>query len=283
MRFPRRITPDSGVLVTGASPPGLIVAGAWPLARRAGFGTLRAGGVEMTRRMLEGARLGMGDRVIDLAPGAGATGRLAQAADLHAWTGVCSSAAEARRLQRSLKGHDHRAIVAPADATGLPAGDASVVTCEGLLTGLSDPRKRAVVAEAHRLLRAGGRLTFHEIYLREPDDDLRAQLGRSANGGVRPLTLLGWRDLVTEAGLTVVGTMTAPLVVPSLHGLVAEEGPRRTAEIMGRLVRPGLTSRRWRHTLDLMQRNAERLGAVVIVAERPVVQGLLRRRGTSQR
>ena len=258
--------------------PGLIVTGAWPLARRAGFGTLRPGGIEMTRLMLEGTRLGMGDRVVDLAPGAGASGRLAQAADLYSCTGVASSAEDANRLQRGLKGHGHMAIAAPADATGLPDGDASVVTCEGLLTGLSDPRKRAVIVEAHRLLRAGGRLALHEMYIHEPNSDLRAELGRCANGGLRPGTLPQWRALLTEAGFTVIGTMTAPLVVPTLPGLVTAEGPRRAAEIMGRLVRPGLVSRRWRRVLDLLQRNAEQLGAVVIVAERPVVQGLLRTR-----
>lgn len=261
-----------------AAPAGadLIVTGAWPLARRAGFTALRPGGAEMTRRMLEGAGVTMGSRVVDLSPGGGATGRLAQAANLHSWTGVCSSAQAAARLRKGLTGHGHICVEAAADATGLADGDASVVVCEGLLSGLSDPRKALVAAEAHRLLRAGGRWGFHEIALRDDDPELRALLGRSAHGGIRPLTLAGWRRLAEDAGLLVVGSMTGPLVVPTLRGLVTSEGPRGAGEILGRLVRPGLTGRRWRRALDLLQRNSDRLAAVVVIAERPVVQGLRR-------
>ena len=48
-------------------------------------------------------------------------------------------------------------LVGDAEATGLPAGSASVVIGEAMLTMQPQAHKEAIVTEAARLLRPGGR------------------------------------------------------------------------------------------------------------------------------
>ncbi|MFN8110602.1 MAG: hypothetical protein U0Y82_12280, partial [Thermoleophilia bacterium] len=116
--------------------PTIALCAGWPLLRRIGIASLPPGGADGSRLLLRGVNLTPGDRVVDLTPGDGATGRRARNGSLHGWTGVATTAAAARRLAAGTTGYGAAVAVGAPDRTGLPAGSASVVMAEGLLSGL---------------------------------------------------------------------------------------------------------------------------------------------------
>lgn len=74
----------------------------------------------------------------------------------------------ARTVDRIVAGHGS-VRVADAAETDLPDGSADVVIGEAMLTMQGEKAKDAIVAEAVRLLRPGGRYAIHELAL-TPDD-----------------------------------------------------------------------------------------------------------------
>lgn len=265
----------------------LAVRSAWPVARRLGLGSVRPGGPAMTRRLHEGLRLSDGDRVVDLWAGNGAGGEAAGRFNLRSWTGVAPDAAAAAAVRRRVRGLDRTCVVGAADATGLPDGQATVTLAEGLLTGLSDPSKLAVLREALRVTRAGGRIGIHELCVvpgpfGAPDAAaIREEIGHAASGGLRVLSEAAWREVAAAAGLRVVGVSLGPVVVPDPLTLLRTHGPRPAGSVLGRLTRPGRAARRARAALDNLQIHRDRLASMVLIAERPVVAGRPRRSGVA--
>ena len=70
--------------------------------------------------------------------------------------------------------------------------------------------KRAIIAEAYRLLRAGGTYSIHELGLQPDDlpepvkDEVRKALARSIKVNARPLTEKEWRELLESEGFEVL-------------------------------------------------------------------------------
>ncbi|MCB0871896.1 MAG: methyltransferase domain-containing protein [Actinobacteria bacterium] len=255
--------------------PDIAVAAGWPLARRVGLDGLAPGGRLLSERLIRGAGIRTGDRVVDLLPGDGALGRLATRHDLHSWTGVCLDRTAAKHVRKRVAGGG--TILGAPDRTGLDDGSATVVVAEGLLSGLSAPSKRAVLDEARRILRPGGRIGLHELAVTAPAWDeapaaaVVANLSGHRDGSVHPLSDVEWRALIESAGLTVVGTSTAPLMIPTLRDLVDDRGPVAGLRAAIRMAIPGGPGARMRRAVEQLTRNRGRLTATVLIAERPLV------------
>jgi SAM-dependent methyltransferase len=134
--------------------------GHWLLARL-GKRVLRPGGIGLTRALLDAADVAGAD-VVELAPGLGRTAQEIVPRRPASYTGIERDEAAAGAVRRVV-GSAGRCLVADAAATGLPDGCADVVVGEAMLTMQSDRGKDAVVAEAARLLRPGGRYAIHEL------------------------------------------------------------------------------------------------------------------------
>jgi SAM-dependent methyltransferase len=182
--------------------------GHWLLARL-GKRVLRPGGVELTQWMLETLAPGPDDHVVELAAGLGATARLVLHRLPASYTAVDrdpSAIPVVLGLPRP-EGVEVAGHHADAARTGLPDRCASVVYGEAMLTMQPEPAKRRIVAEARRLLGGGGRYGIHELCLRPDELDpavaerIAAELSRAIHVGARPLTVPGWRELLTRQGL----------------------------------------------------------------------------------
>ncbi len=249
----------------------------WPLARRLATGLVQPGGAVMAGRALEGLGLDAGDRVVELAPGIGATTALVLARDPRSWTGVEPDALAAEHLGRAVRGGGREVRAAPVVATGLPDASAGVVIADALLTTLDDDGAAAVVAEARRVLRPDGRIALHEIAPAGGPADPEAEADL-AGAGLSPRPAERLRALAEAAGFVVVGSLTGPLDLPAPHELMREAGPRTALQATRQIARDGDLRRAVTSGRQTLERRASALRSVLLVAEVPLIQGMRRPR-----
>lgn len=251
------------------------VAGHWLLARL-GKRVLRPGGVELTRVLLATAEVSDAD-VVELAPGLGRTAAEILNRRPRSYVGA-EGDPDAANMVRDVLVHygveDATVLVTDAAATGLPDAGADVVVGEAMLSMQGDAAKQAIVAEAARLLRPGGRYAIHELAL-TPDSvspeistDIRHSLSRAIKVNARPLTVAEWSQLLADHGLVVEQVATAPMALLEPRRLLADEG------VVGalRFAKNVLTHRDARKRVLSMRRtftkHSEQLAAVAIVARK---------------
>lgn len=249
------------------------VPGHWLLARL-GKRVLRPGGAGLTRRLLAEAAPAGAD-VVELAPGLGRTAAEIVAARPASYTGVDADPDAARIVSGVVAASGGRCVTAEAAATGLPDGSADVVIGEAMLTMQSDRGKRAIVAEAARLLRPGGRYGIHELGLL-PDDlpeqqavELRKSLARGIKVNARPMTRAEWSALLRDAGLEVEWVGTAPMALLQLRRNLADEGLRGTLRILRNALRDPAARRRVLAMRRMFRRHRRRLCGIALLARKP--------------
>lgn len=248
------------------------VPGHWLLARL-GKRVLRPGGAKLTTQMLRNAAPG-GQDVVELAPGLGRTAAEIVTTAPRSYVGVDQDADAAATVARVV-GEAGRSVVAEASETGLPDDSADVVVGEAMLTMQTDRGKRAIIAEAVRLLRPGGRYAIHELGL-QPDDldtetkeDLRKDLARAIKVNARPLTTAEWRTLLEEFGLVVEWTQTAPMALLQVRRNIADEGVRGLLRIVRNVLRDAPARRRVMTMHATFRRHRRALTGVALVARLP--------------
>jgi hypothetical protein len=112
-----------------------------------------------------------------------------------------------------------------------------------MLTMHNQNQKAAIIAEAARLLRPGGRFGIHELCLvpdelpRETRDLIERDLTTTIHVGARPLTIPEWQALLTEHGFSITHCVTAPMHLLEVPRLIQDEGLGRVLLIAGRLLR----------------------------------------------
>ena len=222
--------------------------------------------------LLSGLAIGPGDDVEDLAPALGDTVRRVEATAPASFRSVERGKAEAERAKQ-LGGRCYESVVAKPEATGLPEGSASVVY-EACLSLETDQTKRAILTEATRLLRPGGRLGLHELLLTPDDisaDDKRrieTDLTRTVRVRARPLTLAEWTALLEETGFVIRQVHPAPLLLLAPGAVVRDEGWAGTMRLVGRIIRQPVVLRRVADLWRTLFRERRKLGSVVIIAAR---------------
>ncbi|AKC37432.1 methylase involved in ubiquinone/menaquinone biosynthesis [Mycolicibacterium phlei] len=247
--------------------------GHWLLARL-GKRVLRPGGLELTTRLLAAGKVTDAD-VVELGPGLGRTARDIVALRPRSYVGVDDTAAATQSVRDVVAPCGGRVIVADAASTGLPDASADVVVGEAMLTMQSDKAKRAIVDEAYRLLRPGGRYAIHELGL-TPDsvdtatkDEIRRALARSIKVNARPLTVAEWSELLMASGFEVVSTDRAPMALLSPRRIIADEGVLGALRLVKNVLLHGGARKRvlaMRHTF---REHANALTAVAVVGVRP--------------
>lgn len=177
--------------------------------------------VDARRRALIGPLRG---RVLEIGPGSGTN--LAIFHPTVQWVGAEPSAAMRAMLlkEAARQGRAIELLDDPAESLSLPDASVDAVVSTLVLCSVHDPR--AAIAEARRVLRAGGRFVFIE-HVAAPRGTLLRRLQRLVRG---PWSLCGggchpdresWRD-IEQAGFASVEidhfTLPVPVVSPHMSG-----------------------------------------------------------------
>lgn len=207
---------------------GGVVSGHWVLASL-GKKVLRPGGIQLTRIMLRELAIGTQDRVVELAPGLGATARRTLTRRPAAYCAVDKNPDVVQKLNQSFAGTPYRSIQADAAHTGLDPKSATVVYGEAMLTMQSRHAKQRMIKEAGRLLVAGGRYAIHEImYLDNAMDaavrEADRELSSTVQHAVLPIRESEWRQLLEDAGFVVEKRIIAPMHLLEPARIMRDEG-----------------------------------------------------------
>lgn len=243
--------------------------GHWLLARL-GKRVLRPGGRKMTEQLITAAHTAGAD-VVELAPGLGKTAKLIIDTAPASYRGVDEDP-EAVSMTNAAIGTAGEATHASADDTELPDTSADVVFGEAMLTMQGAKGKDAIVSEAHRVLRDGGRYAIHELCL-DPDtlgDDakteIRQALARSIKVNARPLTTGEWTDLLTAHGFTIDSIQHAGMELLKPRRNLADEGLMGVVTIVKNLILNPGARKRVLGMRAVFNRYNKNLAAVAIVA-----------------
>lgn len=246
--------------------------GHWVLAR-AGKRVLRPGGADLSARMLAHASL-RGADVVELAPGLGRTAAEIVAARPASYTAIDRDPQAAARVARVV-GERGTVLQGEAERTGLEDASADVVIGEAMLTMQGDKAKAAIVCEAARVLRPGGRYAIHELGVSPDDIDedyytrLRKDLARAIRVNARPMTAAAWRNLLEEAGLVVDWVGTAPMALLKPSRNLRDEGLAGTLRIVRNVLRDRGLRRRILQMRRVFTRYEKDMVGIALVARKP--------------
>lgn len=245
--------------------------GHWLLASL-GKRVLRPGGAALSQWLVARAEPA-GQDVVELAPGLGRTATAILATAPRSYVGVDSDPVAVARAGEVV-GSAGVVVEGDASATGLEAASADVVLGEAMLTMQGDKGKEAIVAEAARLLRPGGRYAIHELAL-TPDDvdeavttEVRTSLATAIKVNARPLTQAEWSQLLERHGFEIRAARTAPMALLEPRRVVADEGALGTLRILGNLLRRPDARRRVLRMRATFRAHQDSLAGVAIVARR---------------
>ncbi len=248
--------------------------GHWLLSRM-GKRVLRPGGLELTERMLDGLAISSRDAVVELAPGLGATARLALERRPASYVGIERDQAAVSATRRAL-GNEHQCRQGSASHTGLESNSATVLYGEAMLTMQTAAQKAEIIREAFRVLRAGGRYGIHELGL-TPDDlsdsiknEVMRELSSAIHVGARPLTQSEWREMLEAAGFEVKAVSTAPMHLLEPKRVIRDEGFASALRILFNVARTPAARRRILRMRSVFRRYEKNLCAVMLIAQKPV-------------
>ncbi len=247
------------------------------LFARLGKRVLRPGGLETTRWLLDAADIGRFDDVVELAPGLGVTAREILARAPRGYVGVERDAGAVAFTRRALADAGFAAAeLVEGDAARVPLTDASasVVLGEAMLSMQPERKKQAIIAEASRLLRPGGRYAIHELAVAPDDLDpaslerIERDLSEAIHVGVRIGTVSRWRAWLEAHGFEIEEVRIAPMRLLEPDRLVRDEGALGAARFAVNALRTPGAARRLRSVRASFREHRHQLCAVAIVARR---------------
>ena len=235
---------------------------------------LRPGGVEMTRWLLKNLRIKTTDTIIEFAPGLGITSHKILALKPKAYTAIEQDESATSYTKHMLaKAGFKNARVLWGDATEVPLPDnsATIITGEAMLSMQTPVNRQAIMAEAHRLLRAGGIYAIHELAI--PNDieaghkkRIQKDISRAIRVGVNIGTVNEWKNWLNESGFDIDKETTVPMRLLEPERLIRDEGFFGTIRFIFNILKTPGALDRLKNIRSVFRKHAKYLCAVTIIA-----------------
>jgi len=233
--------------------------------------------MELTLRMLDELQIDERDKVVELAPGRGATTRMVLKFLPQSYAAVERDQSSQQNVQEILRnGELGQCVIGTAQATGLDDGYASVVFGEAMLTMQSRAMRLKIAKEAFRLLNPGGRYGIHETCLREDSSvevktEIEGALKDVLRVGARPLTLKEWQELLEEAGFSVQKIHRAPMLLLEPKRIIRDEGLKGGLKFVSRVITSPSARRRILGMRQTFKQYSDYIDAAALVAVKPKI------------
>ena len=245
--------------------------GHWMLAKL-GKRVLRPGGRELTEKLIAGLKITPEDDIVEFAPGLGFTANIACP---KSYTGVDLNDQAATIARKRIKYDKAKIINANAAQSTLPDAYADRVYGEAMLTMQPLDQKKAIIAEAFRILKSGGYYGIHELGIKpdevseEIKEDLFKELSETIRVHARPMTTAEWTALLEEQGFKVIKVEHNPMLLLERSRMIQDEGWLRVLLVTFNLLRFPEIRKRVKKMKACFRKHQENLDAVAIIAQKP--------------
>ncbi|ACJ30484.1 SAM-dependent methyltransferase [Shewanella piezotolerans WP3] len=247
--------------------------GHWVLAQL-GKKVLRPGGKELTQKMLQSLKITTADRVVEFAPGMGYTARLCLEKAPKSYTAIEQNEQAAEIVRSYLKGGLQLCKLGNAQQTGLEESVATVVYGEAMLTMQSDSRKNEIIAEASRILEAGGRYGIHELCI-SPDSiapsakrAIQKEVSEAIQHPAKPITPVEWKQLMLDNGFEIEFEAVAPMHLLEPKRMIDDEGILGFLKIAKNLLTRPKARARVLGMRKVFSKHKHNLAAITLVAKK---------------
>ena len=248
--------------------------GHWMLAKL-GKRVLRPGGRELTEFLIKELQITPEDDIVEFAPGLGFTANIACGYRPKSYTGVDLNQEAASVARKRIKYDKAKIINANAAESTLPDAYADKVYGEAMLTMQPLKQKKAIIAEAFRILKSGGYYGIHELGI-EPDgvseeikEDLFKELSETIRVHARPMTTAEWTALLEEQGFKIIRVEHNPMLLLERSRIIQDEGWLRMLLITFNLLRFPEIRKRVKKMKACIRKYRDNLDAVAIIAQKP--------------
>ena len=248
--------------------------GHWMLAKL-GKRVLRPGGRELTEFLIKELQITPEDDIVEFAPGLGFTANIACGYRPKSYTGVDLNQEAASVARKRIKYDKAKIINANAAESTLPDAYADKVSGEAMLTMQPLEQKKAIIAEAFRILKSGGYYGIHELGI-EPDgvseeikEDIYRELSETIRVHARPMTALEWTALLEEQGFKIIRVEHNPMLLLERSRIIQDEGWLRMLLITFNLLRFPEIRKRVKKMKACFRKYRDKLDAVAIIAQKP--------------
>ena len=248
--------------------------GHWMLAKL-GKRVLRPGGRELTEFLIKELQITPEDDIVEFAPGLGFTANIACGYRPKSYTGVDLNQEAASVARKRIKYDKAKIINANAAESTLPDSYANKVYGEAMLTMQPLEQKKAIIAEAFRILKSGGYYGIHELGI-EPDgvseeikEDLFKELSETIRVHARPMTTAEWTALLEEQGFKIIRVEHNPMLLLERSRIIQDEGWLRMLLITFNLLRFPEIRKRVKKMKACFRKYRDQIDPVAIIAQKP--------------
>ena len=248
--------------------------GHWMLAKL-GKRVLRPGGRELTEKLIAGLQITPEDDIVEFAPGLGFTANIACGYRPKSYTGVDLNEEATTIARKRIKYDKAKIINANAAQSTLPDAYANKVYGEAMLTMQPLEQKKAIIAEAFRILKSGGYYGIHELGIapdsvsEEIKEDIYRELSETIRVHARPMTALEWTALLEEQGFKIIKVEHNPMLLLERSRMIQDEGWLRVLLITFNLLRFPEIRKRVKKMKECFRKHRDNLDAVAIIAQKP--------------